>query len=98
MTTPAINPHLVPTTYARIKPGDRVAKWPLQPTHPDAHRLARTVHEIVRTYRTTGFHDHGLTNRTHRFTHYDHTVIVWRDTNGSLFEDHADETVYINPA
>lgn len=70
----------------------------LNPTHPNAHLIARPVAEIVRTYRNTGFDDHGLTKRDGRFTHYDYKVIVWRDTNGSLFEDRADETVYTVPA
>jgi hypothetical protein len=105
MTTPAINPHLTLTTYSKIRPGDRVVKWPLNPAHPDAHLLARTVAEIVRTYRDTGFAPNwrlpnGLLVDYHSngCTYYDHTVIVWRDSNGSLFEDHADDTAYIAPA
>ncbi|MDX3835610.1 hypothetical protein [Streptomyces europaeiscabiei] len=70
----------------------------LNHTHPNAHHLARPVREILHTYRNTGFDDHGLTKRDKRFTYYDYEVIVWRDTNGSLFEDRADEAVYIAPA
>lgn len=90
-----INPHLTRTTYAAIKPGDRVVHRFLNPTRPDAHLLARSVAEIVRTYRTTGFDDHGMRGGTPRLTYYDYEVIVWRDTNGSLFEDRTDEAVYI---
>lgn len=93
-----INPHLTPTTYGSIKPGDRVVKWPLNPTRPDAHLLARPVAEIVATYRTTGFDDHGISKGANRFTYYDHGVIEWRDTSGSLHTDRADEAVYIAPA
>lgn len=101
----AINPHLKLTTYGGIKPGDRVVNGYLRPTHPDAHHLARTVREIVRTYRNTGFTPNWALPRaerigrpSHGFKYYDYEVIVWRDTNGSLFEDRADETVYITPA
>lgn len=95
MSKPTINPHLTPTTYAAIKPGNRVVNGLLNPTRPDAHHHARPVAEIVRTYQTTGFDDHGTRGGTPRLTYHDYEVIVWRDTNGSLFEDRADETVYI---
>ena len=103
----AINPHLIPTTYSAIKPGDRVVNGFLNPTHPDAHLLARPVHEIVHTYRKTGSIPNwalplaeriGRHSNPHGFKHYEHQAIVWRDTNGSLFEDRADEPVYIAPA
>lgn len=94
----AINPHLTPTTYGDIKPGDRVVNGFLNPTRPDARLIARPVAAIVHTYRTSGFHDHGITKGAGRFEYYDYKVIVWRDTNGSLFEDRADEAVYIAAA
>lgn len=94
----AINPHLTPTAYGQIKPGDRVVQWPLNPARVDAHHLAHPVAEIIRTYRTAGFTDLGLHGGAPRYEYYDYEVIVWRDTNGSLFEDRADETVYIAPA
>lgn len=97
MTTPAINPHLTATTYGQIKPGDRVVNGFLHPTRTDAHLVARTVAEVAGTYRATGFDDHGVSAHT-RFSFYDYEVIVWRDTSGSLFEDRADEIVYVAPA
>lgn len=97
-----INPNLSLTTYGRLKPGDRVILWPLNPTRPDAHLHASTVAEIVRTYRDSGltpnwnlpngllvdYHPDGYLPR-------DPTIIEWRDTSGSLFTDRADEPVYI---
>jgi hypothetical protein len=96
-TRQTINPHLTLITYGQIRPGDRIVNGYLNPTRDDAHLLARPVREIVRTYRNTGFDDHCVSAR-HRFTCYDHVVIVWRDTNGSLFGDRADETVCVAPA
>lgn len=102
-----INPNLTRTTYRQIKPGDRIVNGFLNPTHPNAHHLARPVREIVRTYRNTGFTPNwalplaeriGRHSNPHGFKRYDHDVVVWRDTNGSLFEDPADEAVYIAPA
>jgi len=98
VTTPAINPNLTATTYGQIRPGDRVVNGFLSPRRPDAHLYARPVAEIIRSYRTTGFHDHGHRRGAPRYTYYDYEVIVWRDTNGSLFEDRADATVYIATA
>ncbi len=89
-----INPHLTPTTYSELRPGMRVVNGFLNPGRPDAHQLARTVAEIVCTYRTSGFDDHGVSRRD-RFTYYDYTVIEWRDTHGSLYADRADATVHI---
>ena len=95
MATP--HPHLPRPPYGGIKPGDRVVNGFLDPTRPDAHLLARTVAEILGTYRTSGFDDHGISRRD-RFTYYDHDVITWRDSNGSVFDSRADEDVYIVPA
>lgn len=96
-----INPHLTPVTYNDLKPGMRVVNGLLNPGRPDAHQHARTVAEIVH-YRDTGFAPNwaipnGLLIDYHPngATYYDHTVIVWRDTHGSLFENPADATVYI---
>ena len=82
---PAINPNLAPTAYGQLKPGDRVILWPVQPTRPDAHLHARTVGEIVRTYRTTGFAPNWALPRAERagrpsngFKYYDYRVVVWR--------------------
>jgi hypothetical protein len=102
-----INPHLTLTAYGDLKPGDRVINGLLNPTRPDAHLLARPVREIVRTYRKNGAIPNWalpLTERVGRHTNphgykrYACDVIVWRDTNGSLFEDRADEPVYIASA
>ena len=98
----AINPHLTPTTYGKLRPGDRIITWPLNPARPDAHLLAQTVAEIVGTRRHVGRvgnwalpRAERLTRPRHGSTRYDYTVIEWRDTNGSLHEDRTDETVYI---
>lgn len=100
MTT--INPHLVPATYGQIKPGDRVILWPVQPTHHHAHHHARTVAEIIDTYRDTGLTPNwalpnGLLIDYHPdgYTPCDPTVIEWRDTQGSRFTNTASEPVYI---
>ena len=90
----AINPNLTPTTYAQMKPGNRVITGFLNPARPDAHLHARTVAEILGTYRTSGFDDHGISRRD-RFTYYDYTVVTWRDTYGSLYDSRADDTTYI---
>jgi hypothetical protein len=89
-----INPHLTPTACGELQPGMRVVNGFLNPTRPDAHQLARIVAEIVRTYRAQGFDEHGMRGGTPRLTYYDYTVIEWRDSNGSLFADRADQTVY----
>jgi hypothetical protein len=94
-----INPHLVATTYSQIRPGDRVVNGFLSPRRVDAHLIARPVVEIVQRYRVSGIYDHGVTvPRNDRFEVYDHEVIEWRDTNGSLFTDCGDDPVYIVPA
>lgn len=74
----------------------------LNPTRPDAHLLARPVAEVVTTYRNRGYTPNWALPRAerigrhpHGFKYYDYGVIVWRDDNGSLFDDRADEPVYI---
>jgi hypothetical protein len=105
MTTPAINPHLTPTTYGDIKPGDRIVNGFLNPTHPNAHHLARPVADIVEIRRHIGWVRNWTLPRAerhargaHNITHYDYETVIWRDTGGALFEDRADETVHIVPA
>jgi hypothetical protein len=95
---PAINPHLTLATYGDIKPGDRIVKWPSHPTRPNAHLTARPVAEIIQRYRATGLDDRGLRGGAPRYAYYDYEVIAWRDTGGGLFDDRADEPVYIVPA
>ncbi|MBC9730705.1 hypothetical protein [Streptomyces sp. TRM68367] len=105
--TATVNPHLVQSTYGEIKPGDRVVKWPLSPSNPNAHVLARPVREILGRTRNTGFTPNWAlprNQRTHRpwdanaYSHFDYQVIDWRDSNGSRFDDRADEPVWIVPA
>lgn len=100
----AINPHLTPTTYGQLQPGDRIVNGYLNPTRPDAHLLARPVAEIVDTYRKYGAIPNwalplaeriGRHANPHGYKRYVCDVIVWRNDNGSLFEDRADEPVYI---
>lgn len=102
MTTPAINPNLTPTTYSAIKPGDRVINGHLRPTRKDAHLLARPVAEVIETGRHVGWvrnwtlpRAERLTRPRNGFTYYDYETVVWRDASGCVFEDRADETVYI---
>lgn len=100
-----VNPHLVLTTYGEIRPGDRVVNGFLNPARPDAHLIARPVREIVRTYRSSGFAPNWDTpNGVSVYlypggcSYYDELFVEWRDTNGSLFDNAADEAVYIVPA
>lgn len=77
----------------------------LRPTNPNAHLLARAVREVVKTYRVSGYTPNWALPRaerigrpSHGFKYYDYEVVQWRNDNGSLFDDRADESVYIVPA